>query len=34
MEEIKRANPDGYTLILGQVATLKVNPTLFKKITI
>lgn len=32
MEEIKRANPDGYTLILGQVATLKVNPTLFKKL--
>lgn len=31
MEEIKRANPDGYTLILGQVTTLEVNPTLFEK---
>ena len=31
MEEIKRANPDGYTLILGQVPTLEVNPTLFEK---
>ena len=31
MEEIKRANPDGHTLILGQVPTLEVNPTLFEK---
>jgi tripartite-type tricarboxylate transporter receptor subunit TctC len=31
MEEVKRANPDGYTLILGHVGTLAVNPTLFGK---
>jgi tripartite-type tricarboxylate transporter receptor subunit TctC len=29
MEEVKRANPDGYTLILGHVGTLAVNPALF-----
>jgi tripartite-type tricarboxylate transporter receptor subunit TctC len=33
MEEVKRANPDGYTLILGHVGTLAVNPALFGKTT-
>lgn len=31
MEEIKRATPDGYTLMLGHVGTLAVNPALFGK---
>jgi tripartite-type tricarboxylate transporter receptor subunit TctC len=31
MDEVKRANPDGYTLILGHVGTLAVNPALFGK---
>ena len=31
MEEVKRAAPDGYTLILGHVGTLAVNPALFGK---
>ena len=31
MEEIKRANHDGYTLMLGHVGTLAVNPALFGK---
>lgn len=31
MEEVKRASPDGYTLILGHVGTLAVNPALFGK---
>ena len=31
MEEVKRAKPDGYTLILGHVGTLAVNPALFGK---
>jgi tripartite-type tricarboxylate transporter receptor subunit TctC len=31
MEEVKRANPDGYTLMLGHVGTLAVNPSLFGK---
>jgi len=31
MEEIKRANPDGHTLMLGHVGTLAVNPALFGK---
>ena len=29
MEEVKRAPPDGHTLILGHVGTLAVNPALF-----
>ena len=29
MAEVKRAPPDGYTLILGHVGTLAVNPVLF-----
>ena len=29
MEDVKRAAPDGYTLILGHVGTLAVNPALF-----
>lgn len=31
MAEVKRAAPDGYTLILGHVGTLAVNPALFGK---
>jgi tripartite-type tricarboxylate transporter receptor subunit TctC len=31
MEEVKRANPDGYTLILDHVGTLAVNSALFGK---
>jgi tripartite-type tricarboxylate transporter receptor subunit TctC len=31
MEEVKRAKPDGYTLVLGHVGTLAVNPALFGK---
>ena len=31
MEEAKRANPDGYTLILGHIGTLAANPALFGK---
>ena len=31
MEEVKRAKPDGYTLMLGHVGTLAVNPALFGK---
>lgn len=31
MEEVMRAKPDGYTLILGHVGTLAVNPALFAK---
>ncbi len=31
MDEVKRANPDGYTLMLGHVGTLAVNPALFGK---
>ena len=29
MEEVKRAAPDGHTLILGHIGTLAVNPALF-----
>ena len=31
MEEVRRASPDGYTLMLGHVGTLAVNPALFSK---
>lgn len=31
MDEVKRAKPDGYTLMLGHVGTLAVNPALFGK---
>lgn len=31
--EVARANPDGYTLILGHVGTLAVNPTMMPKLS-
>lgn len=31
MEEVKRATPDGYTIILGHIGTLAANPALFGK---
>lgn len=31
MEEVKRAAPDGYTIILGHIGTLAANPALFGK---
>src|SRR5207245_481748 len=32
MEEVARADPDGYTLIIGHVGTLAMNPYLFEKL--
>lgn len=32
MEGVAKAEPDGYTLILGHVGTLAMNPSLFKKL--
>jgi tripartite-type tricarboxylate transporter receptor subunit TctC len=32
MEQVQRARPDGYTLILGHVGTLAVNPAMFAKL--
>jgi len=32
MEAVERAKPDGYTLILGHVGTLAVNPAMFPKL--
>jgi tripartite-type tricarboxylate transporter receptor subunit TctC len=32
MEAVQRARPDGYTLILGHVGTLAVNPAMFAKL--
>jgi len=32
MEAVQRARPDGYTLILGHVGTLAVNPAMFVKL--
>jgi tripartite-type tricarboxylate transporter receptor subunit TctC len=32
MEYVQRAKPDGYTLILGHVGTLAVNPAMFPKL--
>jgi tripartite-type tricarboxylate transporter receptor subunit TctC len=32
MEAVQRARPDGYTLILGHVGTLAVNPAMFPKL--
>jgi tripartite-type tricarboxylate transporter receptor subunit TctC len=32
MELVQRARPDGYTLILGHVGTLAVNPAMFNKL--
>ena len=32
MEEVARADPDGYTLIIGHVGTLAMNPYMFEKL--
>ena len=32
MEQVARAAPDGYTLILGHIGTLAVNPAMFPKL--
>lgn len=32
MQEVARAEPDGYTLILGHIGTLAVNPFMFEKL--
>jgi tripartite-type tricarboxylate transporter receptor subunit TctC len=32
MEQVARAAPDGYTLILGHIGTLAVNPSMFPKL--
>jgi tripartite-type tricarboxylate transporter receptor subunit TctC len=32
MEEVARAEPDGYTLIIGHVGTLAMNPYMFEKL--
>jgi len=32
METVSKAEPDGYTLILGHVGTLAMNPAMFKKL--
>jgi tripartite-type tricarboxylate transporter receptor subunit TctC len=32
MQEVARAAPDGYTLVLGHVGTLAVNPAMFEKL--
>jgi len=32
MEEVARAEPDGYTLIIGHIGTLAVNPFMFAKL--
>src|SRR5215510_14017213 len=32
MEAVQRAKPDGYTLILGHIGTLAVNPAMFAKL--
>jgi tripartite-type tricarboxylate transporter receptor subunit TctC len=32
MEEVSRASPDGYTLILGHIGTMAVNPYMFEKL--
>ena len=32
MQEVARAEPDGYTLMLGHVGTLAMNPAMFKKL--
>ena len=32
MEEVARAEPDGYTLIIGHIGTLAVNPFMFEKL--
>lgn len=32
MQEVARAAPDGYTLVLGHVGTLAVNPTMIEKL--
>lgn len=32
MQEVARAEPDGYTLIMGHIGTLAMNPAMFKKL--
>ncbi|MDB5956921.1 tripartite tricarboxylate transporter substrate binding protein [Ramlibacter sp.] len=32
MQEVARATPDGYTIVLGHVGTLAVNPAMFEKL--
>jgi tripartite-type tricarboxylate transporter receptor subunit TctC len=32
MEQVARSDPDGYTLILGHIGTLAVNPAMFPKL--
>jgi tripartite-type tricarboxylate transporter receptor subunit TctC len=32
MQEVARADPDGYTLIIGHIGTLAVNPFMFEKL--
>jgi tripartite-type tricarboxylate transporter receptor subunit TctC len=32
MEDVARADPDGYTLIIGHIGTFAVNPFMFKKL--
>src|SRR5512139_2728891 len=32
MEQVARSEPDGYTLILGHIGTLAVNPSMFPKL--
>ena len=33
LESVSRAKPDGYTLLIGNVGTQSINPTLYKKLS-
>ncbi len=33
LEQVSRARPDGYTLLVGNVGTQSINPTLYKKLS-